>query len=280
MIAYHRKHPTGGEYVSVGRQGRRKLLELLVQGDSHGLKHAGEHPRSSTRTEHFANRVHQVVTHPERFPDPATRYRAGQGGSPPFVSVVPEGLGELRDVDGIEVIRSRPTARVHPHVQGDIAAEREPAGVIVELVRGDTQVEQDEVRPESLDGRDDVGLSKGANVRLDLREPFAHAGDRPRIPIEGQHIDAARREAARMTSPTHREVGGAAGILGEAENFFCQHRLMITSHGAPMQSGPGGSPPGPVIHSWFGRQAGLTGLEPAASGVTDRHSNQLSYSPR
>jgi hypothetical protein len=26
-------------------------------------------------------------------------------------------------------------------------------------------------------------------------------------------------------------------------------------------------------------EAGLTGLEPAASGVTDRHSNQLSYSP-
>ena len=26
--------------------------------------------------------------------------------------------------------------------------------------------------------------------------------------------------------------------------------------------------------------AGLTGLEPATSGVTDRHSNQLSYSPR
>ena len=25
--------------------------------------------------------------------------------------------------------------------------------------------------------------------------------------------------------------------------------------------------------------AGLTGLEPATSGVTDRHSNQLSYSP-
>ena len=28
-----------------------------------------------------------------------------------------------------------------------------------------------------------------------------------------------------------------------------------------------------------GVQAGLTGLEPATSGVTDRHSNQLSYSP-
>ena len=25
--------------------------------------------------------------------------------------------------------------------------------------------------------------------------------------------------------------------------------------------------------------AGLTGIEPATSGVTDRHSNQLSYSP-
>src|SRR6266480_4416475 len=27
-------------------------------------------------------------------------------------------------------------------------------------------------------------------------------------------------------------------------------------------------------------RAGLTGLEPATSGVTDRHSNQLSYSPK
>ena len=27
-------------------------------------------------------------------------------------------------------------------------------------------------------------------------------------------------------------------------------------------------------------KAGLTGLEPATSGVTDRHSNQLSYSPK
>ena len=27
------------------------------------------------------------------------------------------------------------------------------------------------------------------------------------------------------------------------------------------------------------RKTGLTGLEPATSGVTDRHSNQLSYSP-
>ena len=27
-------------------------------------------------------------------------------------------------------------------------------------------------------------------------------------------------------------------------------------------------------------QTGLTGLEPATSGVTDRHSNQLSYSPK
>ncbi len=28
-----------------------------------------------------------------------------------------------------------------------------------------------------------------------------------------------------------------------------------------------------------GVQAGLTGIEPATSAVTDRHSNQLSYSP-
>ena len=35
------------------------------------------------------------------------------------------------------------------------------------------------------------------------------------------------------------------------------------------------SPPGQLF-----LRAGLTGLEPATSGVTDRHSNQLSYSPQ
>ena len=32
--------------------------------------------------------------------------------------------------------------------------------------------------------------------------------------------------------------------------------------------------------TWKRLRAGLTGLEPATSGVTDRHSNQLSYSPK
>ncbi len=37
---------------------------------------------------------------------------------------------------------------------------------------------------------------------------------------------------------------------------------------------------GPNRPSHFNQlQTGLTGLEPATSGVTDRHSNQLSYSP-
>ncbi len=37
---------------------------------------------------------------------------------------------------------------------------------------------------------------------------------------------------------------------------------------------------GPYQPSRFNQlQTGLTGLEPATSGVTDRHSNQLSYSP-
>ena len=35
----------------------------------------------------------------------------------------------------------------------------------------------------------------------------------------------------------------------------------------------------PVLHLHLHR-TGLTGLEPATSGVTDRHSNQLSYSPK
>gem|GEM_PF-1639195 len=36
----------------------------------------------------------------------------------------------------------------------------------------------------------------------------------------------------------------------------------------------------PIFQTTPNRQTGLTGLEPATSGVTDRHSNQLSYSPK
>ena len=35
----------------------------------------------------------------------------------------------------------------------------------------------------------------------------------------------------------------------------------------------------PFAEPWEMPGTGLTGLEPATSGVTDRHSNQLSYSP-
>ena len=37
--------------------------------------------------------------------------------------------------------------------------------------------------------------------------------------------------------------------------------------------------PSPPLSIFKKSSAGLTGLEPAASGVTDRHSNRLSYSP-
>ena len=40
-----------------------------------------------------------------------------------------------------------------------------------------------------------------------------------------------------------------------------------------------GPDPSPMTRFVKKQAAGLTGLEPAASGVTDRHSNQLSYSP-
>ena len=42
----------------------------------------------------------------------------------------------------------------------------------------------------------------------------------------------------------------------------------------------GGDRSSRIVKQPVKQRAGLTGLEPATSGVTDRHSNQLSYSPR
>jgi hypothetical protein len=55
-----------------------------------------------------------------------------------------------------------------------------------------------------------------------------------------------------------------------------------TSYRRPWSSRPASLDehgPEPYVNQRSQLPAGLTGLEPAASGVTDRHSNQLSYSP-
>jgi hypothetical protein len=54
----------------------------------------------------------------------------------------------------------------------------------------------------------------------------------------------------------------------------------VDSRGLGMPGRDARSVPSFVPHLDFQITTGLTGLEPATSGVTDRHSNLLSYSPR
>src|SRR3989449_8758931 len=72
---------------------------------------------------------------------------------------------------------------------------------------------------------------------------------------------AARRPLAHRSRQDRNMVGGGQGPPEKDESPACRGRR------------------GRVRRPARRVQAGLTGLEPATSGVTDRHSNQLSYSP-
>src|SRR5437867_944967 len=73
---------------------------------------------------------------------------------------------------------------------------------------------------------------------------------------------------------------------GEGRHMIARRRLSPPPPPPPPPLTPGQNE-SPACRGRLGRmrrparrvQAGLTGLEPATSGVTDRHSNQLSYSP-
>jgi putative transposase len=85
--------------------------------------------------------------------------------------------------------------------------------------------------------------------------------------------------SAARTRGQHRAAGAAAGACGGAGTVW----VSPAAH-APHPRGTGGESQRPGLdeaRAWRERSlAGWTGLEPAASGVTGRRSNQLNYHPK
>src|SRR2546426_10777779 len=113
-------------------------------------------------------------------------------------------------------------------------------------------------------------------------EPRAGRGDRLGVAAPREPLRARRDEQRGVATAAQRRVHGPAAPLrprphhvGEHGHVICGRRHAPGKSESPACRGRRGS----VRHPATRVQAGLTGLEPATSGVTDRHSNQLSYSP-
>ena len=160
--------------------------------------------------------------------------------------------------------------------------EGESERFVVELPRGDPEIEQDEVRPESHDGRERLVRRVWARPGTRGRLPRAvHApGRSPGIPIDAEDRGAGAEQRGRVAAVAQRAVDSPARarrLLAARRRGGPEHG--IRSPGVLRRSLKENTPSARANGVSVLPGAGLTGLEPATSAVTVRHSNQAELQP-
>src|SRR5204863_8212128 len=154
---------------------------------------------------------------------------------------------------------------------------------------GAAQVEKQAIGAGTRGGRRRRGRAERRQQVLHplLAEAGARGGKGSGVAIEGEDLGAGGAQQRGMASAADGAVDGAAAAGGERGHGLGQHGYVKGGCDRRLVPSAPDNDDGPAcrgrrsrgLHPATRVQAGLTGLEPATSGVTDRHSNQLSYSP-
>ena len=102
------------------------------------------------------------------------------------------------------------------------------------------------------------------------------------IAVDAQHLGARAPERLRVAAVAQGRVHRAARARGGGEHRREQDRDVDWDRGVGHVAAPGSKTKHPVRGDGVARStegAGLTGLEPATSAVTVRHSNQAELQP-
>ena len=178
----------------------------------------------------------------------------GDASGEALVAVDPQDAGQLRGVVAVDHVGRRPRRRrVHAHVEGTIVAVREPALGLVELRRGDAEVE--ERSTEASTGEQFVGqawqvveaTANGVEAGAESLEPLRRGGDGFAVAVDAEHleIDPAVQERLGMTAAAERGVHDDAGRhAGEHLDDLVAHHRTVEEHG--VHSCPPASSPRPV----------------------------------
>ena len=285
VVGDHYHATAGHERRAERRQRELELLELLIHDDPQHLEQPREVGRARSRAAGLADRVHEIVARRERRRGAPLHDGPCQAARARLVPELGERAGQARFGPGVQDVRGRhAVSRRHSHVERRPGTKGKPPGVAIELVGRDAEIEEDPVGAERLDRAQHLGRAEGAARVADPRvaQAGARRGDRVGIAIHGEHLGAELAEQRRVTAAANRRIDDAAAGRGPVAHRIGQDRNMVARGQCPPEKDES-----PACRGRRGRvrrpakrvQAGLTGLEPATSGVTDRHSNQLSYSP-
>jgi hypothetical protein len=232
MIANYGQASPPAEGITVGGKRAVELAVFVVDCDPHGLEKAGEVRRAGARSQGFADRVHEIIAGGQGGPLAPTHDARRQAPRPTFVTKGVEDRRQRLGRPAVEEIGGGLTLPVHAHVQRAARSKGEPAGVVIQLPRGHTEIQEDEIGLEILGHRQDSGVGKPTLDPLDrgLRKPAPCFGHGHRIAIHGEHPSAQGHEHRRVPPAAGGPVHDACGRVRQGTDLVHQYRLMI-GHG-------------------------------------------------
>ena len=123
--------------------------------------------------------------------------------------------------------------RIHAHVERPVMAEAESAFGRVELMRGDTEVENRAIvgragqNGRNLRGVGKIGLHHAEAVAAGA-QLFRGMGQRLIVAVETDHSRSRREQGSSMAAPTQRavEIDTSRGGLEQRDHLIAQHRLV------------------------------------------------------
>ena len=184
----------------VAKLGKRPVetRQLVVHGNAQRLEQAGEIRRPRPRTQGATDRPDEIVADRERtvFAPPNDLPR--QSMRPVLIAVLAEDGRERVLIRGIEQLRGGDPggigAPVHPHVERRVFTKREASIRIVDLMRRNTEVEQDARELLIRELRNLVNVREVAEVgskpalRRKRGKPFARSFEGIGIAIDSDHL--------------------------------------------------------------------------------------------
>ena len=233
-----REPATGTQHAHRGLEAAGEIAELVIDRHAHGLEHPGRRVDLPTAAGlHARDESPEFLGAEEGAARPATDDRPGDAGGLGLLAELGEDPPEVTLVPGVHDVRRRDSKpRVGPHVEGSGRAEAEASGLIGQLDRRESEVEEDAVEPDEVVVASDI--VEGREVGVDEYGPTAEARQLPSRDRESRRVDVEAEKAAIRRGPI--EKGGcvpptADRAVEEAatftrselgENFGQENRLM------------------------------------------------------
>jgi hypothetical protein len=182
VIRNDHQHAAWGKPIAEAWKRLPQRLELMVDRDPDRLKEPSKIRRSSTRTKSAPDRPHQVVARLKRAMAAPPHDLARQTLSARFITIFAEDPRQFCHVCVIEKLcrclgRTSLSGAAQPHVQRHSFAKGEATLRAIELMGGDTKVEEDTIESSTSES---VDLVDGGKVSENWAEaPTLHGGPHP-----------------------------------------------------------------------------------------------------